>query len=466
MKRTSMLSAVVALSACGAAAVAQPDVIVGELNGISNYTASGGIHAYSVGTTSCNIGNQPLLWIAGNNQHPVIGQSMHRFRIVNGAGQFEQIGASHLKHGFTALQENACFSDCQAHPNGTRLGVRCSDPYGAGLNGIQSGLGPRDEVNAATGAYPYPFTSRSYSGSIARRLQVLAADLDPAQGNSNALYFVSGHYITPDDAAAGNGGNNASYRRAFRSSGTSNWTFSLNSSNPQYATRRQLSPIYAWQECEPGVTVREEAVPTEPGLRTVVQLGSKVTPIANNMYHYEYALHNLNSHDSVRGFVVNFPTTGNPGCIEVENVGFRDIFYHSGEPWQGTDWAALKTATGHQWTTDTFAANPNANALRWGTTYTFRFDSPRPPVAGTVTLQLYRSGGTMTIPVQVPSSCECPDPDFNGDGNVDQDDIACLEQVVGGNSACSSADADLNNDGNVDQDDIAYLAQLVAGSPC
>jgi hypothetical protein len=58
------------------------------------------------------------------------------------------------------------------------------------------------------------------------------------------------------------------------------------------------------------------------------------------------------------------------------------------------------------------------------------------------------------------------DPDFNGDGNVDQDDIACLSQVVAGDPSCSDADPDFNGDGNVDQDDIDALSQVVAGAPC
>ncbi|MDX2132380.1 MAG: hypothetical protein SFY69_10040 [Planctomycetota bacterium] len=60
-------------------------------------------------------------------------------------------------------------------------------------------------------------------------------------------------------------------------------------------------------------------------------------------------------------------------------------------------------------------------------------------------------------------ACE---PDFNLDGNVDQDDIACLTQVVAGDASCSAQDPDFNGDGNVDQDDIAALEQVVAGAPC
>ncbi|MDX2132816.1 MAG: hypothetical protein SFY69_12270 [Planctomycetota bacterium] len=58
------------------------------------------------------------------------------------------------------------------------------------------------------------------------------------------------------------------------------------------------------------------------------------------------------------------------------------------------------------------------------------------------------------------------DPDVNQDGNVDQDDVACLAQVVGGDPTCSNADPDFNRDGNVDQDDISTLAQVVAGAAC
>jgi subtilisin family serine protease len=58
------------------------------------------------------------------------------------------------------------------------------------------------------------------------------------------------------------------------------------------------------------------------------------------------------------------------------------------------------------------------------------------------------------------------DPDFTGDGNVDQDDIACLALAVAGDGSCTTLDPDFNADGNVDQDDVAALAQVVAGGEC
>ena len=55
--------AVAVLGAAPAAAeglTTGPDVTIINLPDISNWGASGGIRAYSVGTTSCNIGNAPV----------------------------------------------------------------------------------------------------------------------------------------------------------------------------------------------------------------------------------------------------------------------------------------------------------------------------------------------------------------------------------------------------------------------
>jgi hypothetical protein len=58
------------------------------------------------------------------------------------------------------------------------------------------------------------------------------------------------------------------------------------------------------------------------------------------------------------------------------------------------------------------------------------------------------------------------DPDVNQDGNVDQDDVAYLINVVGGGPNPTGIDADFNLDGNMDQDDVAALINVVAGGPC
>jgi hypothetical protein len=60
---------------------------------------------------------------------------------------------------------------------------------------------------------------------------------------------------------------------------------------------------------------------------------------------------------------------------------------------------------------------------------------------------------------------EC-DPDVNQDGNIDQDDVAYLVNVIGGAPNPTGIDPDFNGDGNADQDDVAALIDVVAGGPC
>ncbi len=57
------------------------------------------------------------------------------------------------------------------------------------------------------------------------------------------------------------------------------------------------------------------------------------------------------------------------------------------------------------WSTDTYAQNPNANAIRWGTLYNFRFDSSRPPTSANATVGFYKTGAPITVAVQAPAAC-------------------------------------------------------------
>ena len=201
-----------------------PDVIVGELHNLLSY---GGVtvntvpySAFAVGTTSCNRGNTTLDWYDNSNQtagiptswwnrHPVIGQNLYRWKMVNGAGQFEMIGQSWLKHGFTALQGNACTLGCAPYMNGDELGVGCSDPYGASLNGSQGAgaLGPKSHINPSTGAFPFPIVygpGMTITNLLSRRVIAKNADIDPAL-NTGALYYVESQYVAWDDALYVNG---------------------------------------------------------------------------------------------------------------------------------------------------------------------------------------------------------------------------------------------------------------------
>ncbi len=337
-----------------------PNVIVGDLNGISNYTVSGGIDAFSVGTTSCNVGDANLSWIAGNNLHPVIGQ--HAFRMKD--GRFEQIGQSWLKHGFFALSQTLC-DNCPNPSDGTYLAVGCSDPYGSGLNGQQSGLGPKFEVNAFNGVYPYPFTGQGMTGnSIYKRLQVKTSDLDPAQ-NAGAIYIVEGQYVSQDEAQGGNGADSVSWRRVSVSGSGGEYNMSLISGEP---THRQQAALEAWEALDSAVNVIPVDVPGEgrfwAGIRSASMVGGG--------YRFDVSIQNINSDRSANGFEIEFPAGAN-----ITNVQFHDVDYHSGEPFDGTDWTATVDNVNNKiiWSGVDFATDTNANAIRWGNMFSFHFES-------------------------------------------------------------------------------------------
>jgi hypothetical protein len=58
------------------------------------------------------------------------------------------------------------------------------------------------------------------------------------------------------------------------------------------------------------------------------------------------------------------------------------------------------------------------------------------------------------------------DPDVNQDGNVDQDDVVYLVDVISGAPNPTGIDPDFNQDGNADQDDVTALIDVVGGGPC
>jgi hypothetical protein len=444
-----------------------PDVIVGTLGQtqgtqqIENYTGSGGLDAFSVGTNSCNLGNAPLLWQAGpDTDHPVIGQNLLRLKQVNGSFRFEQVGQGWLKHAFTALAQNACCT-CQNPGTGALLGIGCSDPYTASRNGGQSGAGPKWQVNATTGIHIHPIANPSFSGQMARRNQVAITDLEVSNTvGASTKYFVEGQYIAVDDASSGNKNNNASYRRVSVAGSGTNWTFGYFGTNPNVETQRQQAGIRAWGDHEAGVVetdiITPEAPHADPDLTVaLVILAAKVTDLSgvgNGPWHYEYAMENLNSDRSISSFSV--PVAAG---ITVTNIGFHDVDYRNGDGEgnvnrSGTDWPGVRNPNDVTWAcTQTFAQNSNANALRWGTLYNFRFDADiRPSQAfGTTTLGMFKPGAINSINALtfVPHVCG----DLDADLSVDGDDFAVFLQNFGhcfGVNPPSPFDADTDMDGD------------------
>jgi hypothetical protein len=413
LRRAARFAAGVGLAAAALAicpgASEGPDVIVGSLFDLAHYTSGApidGLRAYAVGTRSLNIGDADLRWVAGNNQHPVIGTNMYRLKVdaERPGGRFEQVGMSWLKHGFTALAETQfCGGNCTfepGHGSGSWLGMGCADPYWATLNGSQSGLGPRSEVNAATGFYPYDGSHPTGTGhsTLRKRLLVADTDLDPAL-NAGARYFVEGQYVTSDDALSGNGLNNASYREITVSASRDvsyvpdaqnrcPWDTS-GAGEPTFCAQPAL---FAWREADLSVEIAALDVPADGRF----YVARKVHELGGGSWRYEYAIHNLNSDRSAGGFAVDFADG-----TTISGEGFADADYHSGEPYSGTDWTAAVDAAGGAvaWSTDLHSVDPNANALRWATLDNFWFDATAQPDAITHhTLTLFKPGTPCRVP--------------------------------------------------------------------
>ncbi|MEM8758141.1 MAG: GC-type dockerin domain-anchored protein [Planctomycetota bacterium] len=440
---------------CAATSAAQigPDVIVAEITGPSKWGSINGMTAYSLGTTSCNIGDEDLLWddelFDGTpaNLHPVIAQNI--FMISN--DRITQIGQSWLKHGFLALNLNGiCGFACDQAPSNNFLGPGCYDPYSSGLNGSQGGLGAKFEVNAATGEYPWPFTGDGTGGNaLFKRIQVENSKLNPSQ-NPGARYFAEGHYITPDDAAAGNDNNNASYREM--SVGGFNNGYNLNFAGD---TVRGKPAILAWADID--ASVEAIAVDIEDDGRFWVAY--KVIDNGDGTFRYEFAVQNLSSHLSAASFSV---PVGDG--VTITNVGFSDIGYHSGEPFNSIDWTTAESSGGLTWSvTESFQQNQNANALRWGTLYNFWFDADSAPEAGSGQIGLFRPTDSPEVPVEmvgpaaIPTDCLA---DVNMDNTLDGGDFFAWVNAFSENlPGC-----DQNGDEVCDQGDFfAWVANFGAG---
>jgi len=466
LSRAAVLVCLVVAAGAARARAAGPDVIVGDLPDVYRWgrDAAQGITAYSIGTTACNLGDQNAIWVANTNQHPVIAQNLFRLK----AGRFEQIGMSWLKHSFVTVAEGLCgFCNGQS---GSVLGVGCSDPYAGFINGSQNRLGPRSEVNPATGYFPYPFGTSPASGLLAKRLQVRDVDLDLVL-NAGAIYFLEGQYVTPDDAAAGNQNNNASYRRCEVTDRGGTQTYEI---DPAGTTQRMQPAIRAWKDFDPGVTLDHVDVPGDGRL----WVGSRATDLGGGVWHYEYAVQNLTSERAAGSFSVPIPAGAT-----ISNTGFHDIDYHSGEPFSGADWTPTVGPASLSWATEPHAQNANANALRWGTLYNFRFDADAPPTSAAAAVGLFKPGpgpaGVFAV-VVAPAAGDCntnavPDNadvlkgtsgDCNFNGVPDECELAGDDCDANGTpDACELIGNDCNANGTPDGCDAALLDCNSNGTP-
>jgi hypothetical protein len=417
-----------------------PDVALTDSTSISNYGVVGSVRAFAIGSNTCNYGNQNLLWT--NNGTPSLAMNM--FRLHN--GRLMQIGQSWCKTACCAAAGNGCGMACNGQ-GGAVLGAGCLDVYGSSWNGGQGRLKQRALINAYSGAHT---GATGVSGDAAAgRLQVATADLDTTV-YAGALWFMEGVYAASDDASSANWLNNATYKRLTNASNGA--TMSVVAGVPVAGA----PAIKAWRLNGLGVgmvdTRVEDAVVAVPSEGTF-HVASKVTDLGGGTWRYDYAIYNLNSDRSGGSFSVPIPAG-----TTITNVGFNDVAYHSGEPFANTDWTSNVGSTSVSWTSpQTFAQNPNSNALRWGTMYNFWFDANRGPTTANTTLGLFKphTPQSVTIALRAPAPPPAIPGDLNGDGHVDLTDLALLLADYGCGAPPCPGDTD--GDGDTDLADLATL---------
>ena len=196
--------------------------------------------------------------------------------------------------------------------------------------------------------------------------------------------------------------NNASYRK-YIVSGTTNFSFC-----PDGSTARMQPGIRAWT----GATVNR--IEPDPGNDGIWFMGYKVTNPSPGVWHYEYALFNENLDRAIQSFSVPLGPD-----VNVSNIGFHAPPQHPGwandgtfnsQGYSGMPWTPAQTSNSLTWNCETFAQNQNANAIRWGTLYNFRFDADQPPQATSAVIDFFKTGSPMTIAIQAPAGGATPTP--------------------------------------------------------
>jgi hypothetical protein len=232
---------------------------------------------------------------------------------------------------------------------------------------------------------------------------VATSDLIPAE-NPGASYFAEADYISPTEytwcqthPGQCNMFNNVSYKKFTVSGGPTNFTF-----NQAGNTVRMQPAVQAWADA--GATVSQ--VEPDPGNDGIWFMGYRVTNPSAGVWHYEYALFNMNLDRSIQSFSVPLGAG-----VNVSNLGFHAPLQEPGWSNDGTQgdtgysstpWDVDQQTSSITWSTETFATNQNANAIRFGTLYNFRFDADQPPQTANATVGYFKTGDPMTVEIQAP----------------------------------------------------------------
>ncbi|MFK7739330.1 MAG: hypothetical protein AB8H80_03330 [Planctomycetota bacterium] len=404
MRTPSLLAfSALAAAACATADLTAQSNIVNGLDGrlsrIDNLTYYGrrgpsypnGEVGMAMLNTMCNPGSVNIPWFqAMNPDHPVFGFMVAR--VAN--DRIEQVSNwSYCKHAWLSVNVNGACGSCQNPGTGSLMGINCSDTYGAGNNAARQWLGPPSEIDPWLGEWSpigsyfdigdpsqagYPLAAdgvRSLNPNIfddvQHRVTVQEADLV----TPGASYYY-GLQLVHEGESLANRGDNMAHRGMTPSWNGSQWSFGNNAAAQTYG-----SVLDRW----PGASVTSAHNGNDDGRFFV---GVKATPLGGGLFHYEYAVHNVDN--SRAGSALHIPL---PAGIVVSNLTFGDI-----DDDGSNDWSAQQVGS-----EVVFSAGGNSQPLEWNTIYNFGFDADVAPGSGDVVIDEARPGPGM-LSVSVPST--------------------------------------------------------------
>ncbi len=438
-------SALLALASAAAVAHAEgPDLIVADAYSAVKWGAIGDTSAYSFSYIYCNLGDERAVVLQNIPPHPVITANVYRIK----GGRLEHIAQGFGFHEYCALQSATCQTCNPVQTSCTALGPGCSTTTGSSTAGAQQRLASRRFVNPATGEIAWPIPGFGGTGdTLFKRVQVFNGDLDPAL-NVGASYFVESIIVAIDDAYYSRNLNNATCRPFTVGPYYEGGYHIALAGSPQ----REKTAIDHWAALDPSVVVSVVSL-ADPRERFI--LGCKATDLGNGTWRYTYALQNYSSVQGAGSFAV--PLAG----ASASALGFHDVNYHSGDPFDPADWSA-GVGSSVVWTSpQTWAENPDSNALRWGTTYTFTFEADTAPTTGEAIIGLFAPGdqAEVSIAATVPSPTLCLG-DADGDRIVNFSDVTAALARWGTIYPGPTGFGDADHDGFVGFSDItAALAQ-------
>src|SRR5262245_43708757 len=256
---------------------------------------------FSGSNTMCNPGSVPIPWFAQMAEnHPKFGFMM--VRVTN--DRMVQISdRSYCKHAFLSLNDNngPCIP-CTNTTSGNQMFPGCSDVYSASNNASRSNLGPADEIDPWLGTWNHvgsyfdcgdpdvgpPGNTDGVQSNISApdqvKNRVTVKDSDILVANSQFYFQI---HLLHQGEAVGNRANNLrnrgiSFTDATPGQGSSGYNVATTGAS------QGGSVLTRWT----GSTLNMAGNGVDDGR---IAVAVKVTGPNNGLWHYEYAVHNIDN---------------------------------------------------------------------------------------------------------------------------------------------------------------------------